>query len=313
MKLRIGLIGLGNMGQNHARVIIENDNVGSLVVLDADPLLSRKVAGRLGAEVADHLDQFSTCDGVVVATATDSHKEIAETVLQMRVPLLIEKPLCSTFEETEGLVRLARELGIALSCGFVERFNPAVSTALNLIDSPVRHLQSFRHSPRNPRASSDVVTDLLIHDLDLTARVAPHKTEPKITSTRWTPVGHSFSETADALLQFGTDMVATQSASRWSQRKIREVRISTDELLIEVDLLRGTVTTYRHKTQSGGTIDPASYKSETVIEVPFVRHTGEPLVSQFNHFLSLISGDVDKEAELYSILKPHQWAQMILL
>jgi predicted dehydrogenase len=299
------------MGQNHARVIRSSTEVQSLLMYDMDQAALHRACEVFNGKSARSIEDFQDCDGVVIAAATASHKELANQLLEMNIPLLIEKPICEDYLDTEAIVNKSQQLEVPLMCGFVERFNPAISTALKILNGPVRHLYSYRHSPMNNRATSDVVTDLLIHDLDLTARIAPSEIVPTISSTHWTPSGRRYSEAADSIFRFGEEMTAVQSASRWSQRKIREIRIATDELLIEIDLLRVNLTVYRHRTQSGGVIDPASYQSETLIEIPFIRHTGEPLASQFKHFIGLISGSNSMEDELNSLLKPHQWAAQI--
>ena len=311
MSLKIGIVGLGLMGQNHARIVSQNSQVKSLVFYDTDKDRNERVSTLFGAEPVQFVEQLESCHAVIVSTSTDSHYWIAQQLMANKVPMLIEKPLCSTYVQTEQLVQQCLNEQIPLMCGFVERFNPALNTAIGILEEPVRHVFSFRHSPYNSRASSNVVTDLLIHDLDLTARLTDALPEPVIKASGWSPPQAKYIETADCLLEFAGDMTALQSASRWGQRKIRDVRIMTDSLLVEVDLLRGTVTTYRHKSQSGGTGDPASYKSETVIEFPFVRHNGEPLAAQFQHFLGLVDGEFDVRRELESICLPHKWAQEI--
>ena len=90
------------------------------------------------------------------------------------------------------------------------------------------------------------------------------------------------------------------------------MRISTDDLLLELDLLRVTVTAYRHRSQGGGNEgETMTYRSETMIEVPFVRHAGEPLALQFDHFADLIAGEADTKSELDSIELPHVFAESI--
>ena len=310
--MRVGLVGLGVMGSNHARIISESNRANLAWVYDANKVVCEQSARQWGSKPASRIEDLDECDAVVVATSTASHSAIAEHFASIGKPMLLEKPLCNTLPETLSLIEQSRKAAIPLMCGFVERFNPAVVTALKMIDGPVRHLSTFRHSPFNPRASSSVVTDLLIHDLDLTARLAPTDTPTSVGSALWKPNEHSFSETADCTLQFGNQMTAVQSASRWSQRKIREMRISTDNLLLELDLLRVTVTAYRHRSQSGGNEgEPMIYRSETMIEVPFVRHAGEPLALQFDHFLDVISGDEDAVAELDSIAAPHRLAELV--
>jgi predicted dehydrogenase len=312
MVMKMGLVGLGVMGANHARIISESKRVELAWVYDENKAVCEQSARRWGSKAASRIEDLDDCDAVVVATSTASHRAIAEHFLSSRTPMLLEKPLCSTLSETLSIIEAARKARLPLMCGFVERFNPAVVTAIRMIDGPVRHLSTFRHSPYNPRASSSVVTDLLIHDLDLTARVAPTEVPSSVGASLWKPDGHSFSETTDCTLQFGNQMTALHSASRWSQRKIREMRICTDNLLLELDLLRVTVTAFRHRSQGGGNDgDPMVYRSETMIEVPFVRHSGEPLALQFDHFLDIVAEIEDASFELDSIAAPHRLAELV--
>lgn len=300
------------MGANHARIISESDRADLAVVFDANKSVCEQAARMWGSRSASDISELDGCDAVIVASSTASHAMVADRFLSLGIPLLVEKPLCNTLNETLLLIQRAAESKVPIMCGFVERFNPAVNTALNMIDGPVRHLSSYRHSPFNPRASSGVVTDLLIHDLDLTARVAPSSLPTSVGSALWSPSENSFVETADCTLQYGGQMTALQSASRWGQRKIREIKISTDSLLLEIDLLRVTVTAYKNKSQGGGSpSEPMTYRSETVIEVPFVRHAGEPLALQFDHFLDLVSSAADMTQELATIEAPHQLAEMV--
>jgi len=312
MTLQVGLIGLGVMGSNHARIIQESNRASISKVFDSNQHVSENAARLFGTDSARDFRELEDCDAIVIASTTSSHYAIASHFMSLGKPLLIEKPLCHTLNETYALVDLSERQQVPIMCGFVERFNPAVMTALKLIDGPVRHLFTYRHSPYNPRASSGVISDLLIHDLDLTARLAPSEGLPIIGASAWSPSERSQVETSDCTLQYGQEMIAVQSASRWGQRKIREMRISTDELLLEIDLLRVTVTAYRHRSQDGGNVGGTmSYRSETMIEVPFVRHAGEPLALQFSHFVDLVLSEADMNKELQSIAPPHVLADAI--
>jgi predicted dehydrogenase len=312
MSLRIGLIGLGVMGSNQARIINESNRASLYKVFDANQVVSAQVAKQYGSLVAKSIEDLDDCDAIVIASSTASHSSLAGHFASRGKPLLIEKPLCFNLEETRDLISKCSTNQVPLLCGFVERFNPAVVTALRMIDGPIRHLSTYRHSPFNPRASSGVVTDLLIHDLDLTTRLAPSSSVPVVGASTWAPTAHAFDEIADCTFQYGDQMTAVQSASRWGQRKIREIRISTDSLLLELDLLRVTVTAYRHRSQDGGNEGGTmSYRSETMIEVPFVRHSGEPLALQFAHFLDLAQGIADASLEIATIEPPHVLADLV--
>jgi predicted dehydrogenase len=127
------------------------------------------------------------------------------------------------------------------------------------------------------------------------------------------PKNSAVDEIADCVMKFSDGSIASLSASRQGQRKIRDVRVVTDTHLFEVDLLRVSVTIYKNVMQevveSGGT---SSYRAETIIDMPFVRHEGEPLALQMQHFSRLISGEVDSDTERETLLLPHQIAETVI-
>lgn len=308
MELKIGLVGAGSMGRNHARVISQSPSSALPLVYDSDASKADVLARDFGASVTDSIAALSECDGVVIAATTSAHAAIARELLAAGVPILLEKPLSGKQVEVREILEQSKTNSIPMMCGFVERYNPALATALSILDEPVVHLYSCRHSPRNLRTFSSVIGDLLIHDLDLTCRLAQGPSS-SVQGNTWAPPGVAYPEIADCSIRFGSDMLAVQTASRWAQQKIREVRIATDSLLIDVDLLRVTVTVYRNKSQTGvSERGVASYRSETVIDVPYVRHSGEPLAMQLEHFCDLIRGDVDADIERASIAPPHDLA-----
>jgi predicted dehydrogenase len=312
MVTRVGLIGVGAMGTNHARIVHESRRAELFKIYDVNQRAAERAAKTWDTRAARSLDELEECDAIIIATSTSTHFSLAKNFAEKSKAIFVEKPLCSTLNETRDLISICRNQGAPLMCGFVERFNPAVVTALSMVNEPVRHLMTYRHSPFNPRASSSVVKDLLIHDLDLTARIAPNQVLPKVGSSIWSPNADGFSETVDCTLNFDDQMTTLQSASRWGQRKIREIRISTDSLLLEIDLIRATVTAFQHRSQPLTTDgQPVSYRSETLVEIPFVRHAGEPLALQFDHFLALVSGDADAELEADTIELPHILAELV--
>jgi predicted dehydrogenase len=196
-------------------------------------------------------------------------------------------------------------------CGFVERFNPVLATALSVMEGPPVHVVAIRHSPPAERIISGVVSDMLIHDLDLAVQIAGDQEVADVVSTLWRPPGSATAEIADCTIRFAGGTVATLSASRVSQRKIRSLTIATATQLIELDLLRQDISVYRHvrHEQLGGA--STTYRAETVIDIPFVRHAGEPLALQFEHFLDLVDGRADPEVERRRVLPAHDLADRI--
>ncbi|HVJ95899.1 MAG TPA: Gfo/Idh/MocA family oxidoreductase [Acidimicrobiia bacterium] len=312
-RLKVGVVGAGGMGARHARVVAESDDADLAIVVDTDADRAAKVAGQFGAANGSDLDALAaTCDAAIIATPTEHHAGTALPLLERGVPLLIEKPIAESANDVNRILLASRRFGGPVMCGFVERFNPALVAAMEIIDAPVVHMRSARHSPHNPGASSTIVQDLLIHDIDLALRAAGDCPPPTVQGTCWVPPESTRSEVSECVLRFGDRMVASLSASRWGQRKIREVSFATDEELFEVDLLRVNVTVYRNVSQSLATAGEA-YRAQTVVDVPFVRHRGEPLALQFAAFVDLVrSGDDDRaEIERRSILPAHEIAALM--
>jgi predicted dehydrogenase len=247
---------------------------------------------------------------VIVASSTESHVDVALELMASGRPLLIEKPLAPDVEGTKRILKESESLGIPVMCGFVERFNPVIRTALQKIDSPPVHIVALRHSPTTPRATTSVVHDLLIHDIDLAVRLTDGASVARAFGTISAPQSNLV-EISDCSIHFSTGTVATLSASRASQRKVRDIYIATDDALIELDLLRANISVYRHVHHEQVANGSTTYRAETVVDIPFVRHSGEPLSLQLDHFLRLIDGIVDADAERATLLAPHEIAARV--
>jgi len=309
---RVALVGAGAMGANHARVVAESTRATLGVVIDVDADRASGLADRYGfASSTDVLDA-SRCDAAIVATSTASHTEIVLGLLRAGVPVLIEKPIATRIEDVERVCTAATTMGVTVACGFVERFNPVLDTTMSLLSEEPVHIVTMRHSPVAPRIADSVVYDLLIHDIDLVLRFMPQREVAKVAGASWTPTAGDTPEIADCTLQFDDGAMATLSASRVGQRKLRSVQIFTTSMLADVDLLRADLTIYRNVRQEQPD-DPRAltYRAETIVDIPFVRHTSEPLARQFDHFLDLISGQADPKDEIASIIAPHRVAHLV--
>ncbi len=301
----VALIGAGHMGSSHARVISESSDADLGVVIDRDAEAADALAGRYWSRVSGDLEDALAADAVVVATSTAAHLACAMPFLEAGVPVFIEKPLAPSLDEVDALLEVAERKDVPVMCGFVERFNAAFRTTASLLDAPPTHLVTVRHSPPAPRIASSVVGDMLLHDLDVAINLFGGE-EPRLAGAAChRPAGTEFHEIADCSLAFGSG-IATLSANRMAQRKIRTLAVHAPDQSIEVDLLRQDVTVYRNVSQEivrgGGGV---GYRASTEIDIPFVRHLGEPLALQFAHFLSLVAGTGDHDVERARIRPPH--------
>lgn len=305
MATRIGLVGAGSMGALHARAVAQSAEASLAWVADPDPVSGGQIAGKFGTTWTAEPD-LDSVDAVIIAAPTQFHHDLALAAIDAGRPLLLEKPLADTYEHSRAIVDAARECGVALMCGLLERFNPAVRTVAEIVRSPV-HVTTVRHSPYSERIHTGVASDLLIHDVDLVLRL--FGTAPTAVTghygyfePRSTPGSE---DVADATLRFGAGEIATLSVSRIAQHKVRSLTIAELGRMIEVDLIRQDITIYRQGQESSFDED-AGYRQQTIIEIPIVRHPGEPLQLQLQHFIALIEGREDFGAELDTLLLPHR-------
>lgn len=311
---RIALVGSGVMGSQHARVLAQSDRCEFVRVIEPRLEVGKPVAERFGVDWLPELDGLRDIDAVVIAAATEAHYDLARHVLELDKPLLVEKPLTGTYERSLELVTESERRGLPLVCGFVERFNPAVITARQFVGEPIE-IHAVRHSPFVPRINAGVATDLLIHDVDLAigfTRRTPHKVKATFGYFHETSRRNRWEDSADMMMSFDGGAVATCSASRASQHKVRHLSLLEIDRLIEIDLLRRDITIYRHVADSAS-MDESGYQQQTVIEIPTILPSGEPLAVQLNHFLDLLeqgAGSAAVAAERAAILPAHQAVEL---
>lgn len=233
--LRVGVVGTGALGSHHARVFAAAPGARLETVFDVDPVKAKGVGEPFGASVAPDLAAFiESVDAAVVAVPTAAHAEVAARLLDASRHVLVEKPITSSLEDAERLVRLAGEKGVVLQVGHVERFNPA-SEALRRIGTP-RFVEVHRLSPfPNRSLDIDVILDLMIHDLDLL--VALDKSKPVQIDAVGVPVLTDRVDIANVRIRFESGLIANLTASRVSAEKIRKFRVFGSRLYASCDFL----------------------------------------------------------------------------
>ncbi|MHA6667357.1 Gfo/Idh/MocA family protein [Homoserinimonas sp. A447] len=309
----IALVGAGTMGSHHARVISQSTRASLAVLVDPRESVGRPIAERFGATWAPEIPPLGDIDGVVIAAATEAHYPLAMQVIGEQTPLLVEKPVADSLLRTEEILAAADALDLPFMCGLLERYNPAILTARTMLDSPF-HITASRHSPYASRIRTGVAWDLLVHDIDLAITLM--NAEPQHIDARlgfFHPDSEPDAEdVAETVLEFSGGAIAQVSASRVGQRKIRQLSIYQDDRLIELDLLRRDVTVYHHISENSADGEGRGYKQQTVIEIPEMVTSQEPLTTQFDHFLDVIDGTVDAAAERASILPSHRVIDVVV-
>lgn len=309
-KPRIALVGAGTMGALHARVLAQSTRCEFVRLVEQREDIGRDVAERYGADWVQDFDGLAGIDAVVIAAATEAHYDLAQRVIQLDKPLLVEKPLTADYKQSAELVALSEQRGLPLVCGLLERFNPAVRTARQFVGAVVQ-VHAVRHSPFVPRIKTGVATDLLIHDVDLAIRFVgelPTRVKGSFGYFHAPSMDNRSEDSADATMSFPNGALATISASRVSQRKVRQLSLLEIDRLIEIDLLRRDITIYRHVADAPA-VDGVGYKQQTVMEIPTILQSAEPLAAQLDHFLDLLelgAGADEVRAERATILPGHR-------
>lgn len=302
---RIALVGAGTMGSYHARVVSSSGRAKLARVIDSRKSVGETVATRFDTTWAPELGDLTDIDAVIVAASTEAHDSLARAVLAAGKPLLVEKPVVNGLAATQDILDLSEKAGVPILCGLLERYNPAVLTARHFVESPV-HVTATRHSPYAPRIRTGVAWDLLIHDVDLAINIlggAPTQTHGSVGYFHPDSV-EGAEDVATASLSFDGGQLAQLSASRIGQRKDRTLLIHELDRMIEVDLLRRTVTVYRHVSGDADE-NGRGYRQQTSIEIPEITNSREPLAAQFDHFVDLLEGTADADEERRSILPSH--------
>jgi UDP-N-acetylglucosamine 3-dehydrogenase len=286
--LRIGVVGVGVMGSNHARVLSDMAAVELVGVADPDSNQRNFVADALNCAAFDEVDVLlrQGVDAVIIAAPTHMHHDIALKCISQGVHVLVEKPIASTVEEGREIVTAARRAGVTLMVGHVERFNPAVETIKRAIkDQNILSIAITRVGPFPPRMSNvGVVIDLGVHDIDLIRWF----TESEIVEIQ-PQTSSAVAEREDiALLQFRTASgVLAHINTNWlTPFKARNIHIATRDKYVIGDLLTLQVTecfgfqpdgSYSMRHLSVGYAEPL--RSELVAFVDAIRSGERPAVT----------------------------------
>ncbi len=285
--LPVGVIGVGSMGSNHARILSQLQGANLIGVNDVDQHRASDVALSNGTHALERSELLRSVDAVSVAVPTAYHYEVVKECIEAGVDVLVEKPFVDDIAKGKELARLARRNDIVLQVGHIERFNPAVQAVIDIVsDLELIAISTTRVGPPLSRVvSDDVVLDLMVHDLDIVLAIADE------IPTTIDATGRRDGQYATAQLTFPDELVCTLTASRVTQRRMREMEITCDNCQITVDYLDQSVNIHRHAspeyTQNDGTI---AYRNESVIERPLIE-TEEPLKRELSAFIEASRND----------------------
>lgn len=233
-KLRVAVVGVGHLGQHHARILSQIEGVELVGVADSRIEQARTVADRVGtAAHSDYREFYDKIDAVSIAAPTFLHREIAGDFLSRGIATLVEKPLASTAKDAEELVAIAAETSTLLQVGHIERFNPALEL-LDGLDLVPKYITAERLSSYTFRSTDiGVVHDLMIHDIDLLLSLV--SSPVKWVSAVGVNVFGGREDIASARIEFENGCVASLSANRASQQNRREMKIYGEEGFASLD------------------------------------------------------------------------------
>jgi predicted dehydrogenase len=233
-KLRVGVVGVGHIGKNHARLYAELSGAQFTAIYDTDQASAHRLSHEFGTVAAASLEEFAEeVDAASIATPTNTHFDIAQKLLARGKHLLIEKPIAENTAHASELAELAAGRGLVLQVGHVERFNPILSALEKRLTNP-RFIEAHRLSPY-PNRSTDigVVLDLMIHDLEIILHLV--RSPVQTIDAVGVPVLSRSEDIANARLRFENGCVANITSSRISPEQMRKIRVFQEDAYLSLD------------------------------------------------------------------------------
>lgn len=280
-KVKVGVIGVGNLGQWHAKNYSRLESADLTGVYDIDSSRSKRIAAKYKTRSLGSLEEIAgNIEAASVVVPADRHFEVSSFLLEKGVHLLVEKPIAVRTDEAEKMVGQAEEKSLILQVGHVERFNPVMQFLESILEHP-RFIEAHRlapyppHRPGQPPRGTEVsvVLDLMIHDLE----VILHLVHSPVTEIHAVgiPVLSASEDIANVRLSFQNGCVANVTTSRISPESMRKIRIFQEDTYISLDYQKQAGELYRKKADK-----------ITRSKVPIDK--GEPLVNELASFIDCV-------------------------
>ena len=277
----MGVVGVGYFGQFHAEKYAKMEGAELVGVADMDGSRAREVAKRCQTQpFFRYTDLFQKVQAVSIAVPTPFHYSITKECFLQGIDVLLEKPISSTLEEADELIRLAESKGLILQVGHLERFNGALSG----VEARVQHpwfIESHRLGPFTGRgAEVDVVLDLMVHDLDIVLSLV--KAGVNQFQAVGFPVLTHTSDVANARIEFENGCTASLTASRVSEEKTRKTRIFQPDGILSIDTLSQKLFHSKKAVSPGGEKVPEMVTEEIPVKKI------DPLEAEIQSFLQCV-------------------------
>ena len=280
-KIKTGVLGVGSLGQWHARIYSEMPDVELVGVFDADRKRAQEIADRYHTKAFRTAEELADAtEALSIVVPTDKHRLVAGMAIAKGKHVLVEKPIAATTQEAEELVHLAQQKGVILQVGHVERFNPVLSV-VNPAKAKPLYVEALRIAPYPPPrfgllprgTEVSVILDLMIHDLEIIL----HLVQSKVVDIRavGVPILSKSEDIANVRLRFENGCVANVTASRISMEKQRKIRMFLPDAYVSLD----------YQEQNGKILRKKLLGIEKK-EIPI--HKGEPLALELRSFADCV-------------------------
>lgn len=282
--MRVAVIGVGSLGQHHARILAALPEARLVAVVDCNADRAREIGDQHGVTpLTDHRDLDPGIEAVTVAVPTSDHAAVVSACLARGWAVLVEKPMAARLEEAEAMLAEAERAGCLLCVGHTERFNPAVRAVTARARDP-RFIEAHRLGVFTARSTDvDVVLDLMIHDLDIILSLVPSPLETVDA------VGvHALTDKVDianARLRFANGCVANVTASRISTDRVRKLRIFEAASYTSIDYAQQEVVAYALRSSTG---------RPEIVRDPIEVRPEEPLAVELRSFLRAVRGKEER-------------------
>lgn len=279
--LRVGVVGVGYLGRFHARIYAEMPNIEFVGVADIDVDAAESVARLYNCTAySDPFELIPRVDAVSVVVPTTAHRDVAEPFLDNGVHMMLEKPVALTVKDAEAIVTTAERAGVILQIGHLERFNAGVMALAERVQAP-RFLEVHRLSPFVERAADvDVVTDLMIHDIDIVLSLV--NSDLQSISAVGSPVVTEHVDIANARLEFTNGTVANVTASRVSDKKFRRIRVFSRDCYQALNFTDQQIDVVRTGKQKPGSKFPEINYEQIKVQ------PRQPLDAELEHFVESV-------------------------
>lgn len=289
MTLKVALLGIGNMGRNHLRVLSMLKGVEIVYIYDLNEAELKTLSEQYQVPYTTNIDEaILDADAVVIVTPTSTHFDYFKRCVGVVKNVFIEKPLAATLEDALEMEALAKQHGMFVQCGFIERFNPVVVALKNVIEQEKVINADFTRTNRlSSRITDvDVVLDLMIHDIDL----ALYLNGPVKSVVAYGRKEHDLVAFASAIISHENGSLSRVLASRMTEKKMRSIQVTTSNAYIDAELVRKELLVHRQSTvtQEEGSPYIVSSLSQQLDVRP-----QEALLVEHQVFVAACCGDID--------------------